>query len=88
MKTMKTEQITTQRHENKPDRPSPRNIAACYHLTTAQIKQVEKIMCRTHEGTPAILEMPEGPQDLIACWIYASDWLQIGTITPKQAIRL
>lgn len=70
------------------ERPAPRNLAACYNLSSAQSKKVGKIMSRTHKGAPAFLEMPEGPQDLTVCWIYASDFRQIGTITPAEAIRL
>lgn len=45
-------------------------------------------MKRTGEGVPAYLEMPEGPEDVTACWIYASDLRQIGLIEPAEAFKL
>jgi hypothetical protein len=69
-------------------RPSSRNLMAFYNLNTAQAKKVEKIMMRTGDGAPALLEMPEGPEDVTACSIYTRDLREIGQITPAEAFKL
>ncbi len=74
--------------EEPTARPTPRNLAACYNLKPEQIEKVEKVMMRTGEGVPTYLEMPEGPEDVTACWVYGSDLRQIGLIEPAEAFKL
>ena len=71
---------------NEPDtRFSPRNLAACYPLNTAQILKVNKMIGTTDAR---FMEMPEGPGEAKVCWIYNTFLREIGTITPAQAFKL
>ncbi len=68
------------------ERSKPRNLSASFFLSEQEKQRVAAIILRTHPGAPHIMEIGEGePRQ---CWIYDTEWREIGTIPVSVAERL